>query len=435
MTALNPDGSVRWSSSLTGRALSSPAIGKDGSILVTDGNLTAFGPVGQVRWRYEDPVGLIFGSPLVTANGSILVIVESESLVCLSWNGTLIWKYNCSGIFGTPSSSPKGDILLLSKSAKDQNRTVMRSLLSNGTFSWEYGPFASSISFPCVASDGTIYVGGEDSSVLALSKEGSLIWRFATVGPVRGAPSLDHNGMVIVCTGYANSGNDLSHWEEFWSQRLYVLTSNGEVLWSTEGGNYLSSPSISASGEIFVVSGPSITCFDSNGAKKWAYTYWPLFDRWSPNSIAIGGDGTVFVNTQISILALGNGTPGCVQGLKGSLWGSKLEMEWGAPESIGAESILEYRIFVSHIIWGDPCSQTDYELLAIVPGDQTSFQYEGAQLYDIYQIYAVNEYGVSELSSNYYADQDQESNFILILFVVLTILSVVVVLYILKKRG
>jgi len=435
ITSLNPDGSVRWLSNLTGRALSSPAIGKDGSVLVTDGNLTAFGPEGQVRWCYKDGFGPISGSPLVTTNGTILAIVESASLVCISWNGTLIWKYNDTGIFGTPSCSPKGDVILLSRSSKDQNKTVMRSLSSNGTFLWKYGPFASSVSYPCVASNGTIYIGGEDSSVLAISNNGSLLWRFATVGPVRGAPSLDLNEMIVVCTGYANSGSDLSHWEDFWSQRLYVLTSNGEVIWSAEGGNYLSSPSISSSGEIFAVSGPSITSFNPNGTKKWSYTYWPLFDRWSPNSIAIGGDGTVFVNTQISILALGNGTPGCVQGLKGNLWGSKLELEWKAPESIGADSILEYRIYVSHIIWGDPSSQTDYELLAIVPGDQMFFQYEGAQLYDTYQIYAVNEYGVSELSSHYYVDQDQQSNFSLVLFVALTILFVVVVIYILKKRG
>lgn len=435
LTALNPDGSVRWVRNLTGRVPSSPAIGKDGSILVTDGNLTAFGPEGQVRWRYEDGFGPISGSPLIVANGSILAIVESEGLVCLSWNGTMIWRSNDTGAFGTPSSSPKGDILFLSKLKTDQNKIVMRSLSPNGTFSWEYGPFASSVTCPCVASDGTIYIGGEDNCVLAISKDGSLSWRFATVGPVRGVPSFGQNGTIIVCTGYANSGTDLSHWEEFWSQRLYVLTSSGAVLWSVEGGNYLSSPSISANGDIFVVSGPSIMCYGSDGVKKWSYTYWTLFDRFNPNSIAIGGDGTIFVNTPLSVLALGNGTPGYVQGLKGGLWGSKLKLAWEVPESIGADSILEYRIYVSHIIWGDPCSQTDYELLASVPGDQMSYQYDGAQLYDTYLVSAVNEYGESELPSHYYADQDQQSIFSLVLFVAFTILLVVLVLYVIRKRG
>jgi len=204
-----------------------------------------------------------------------------------------------------------------------------------------------------------------------------------------------------------------------------------------EGKNFLASPSISMEDIIFVTSGERVVCYSMTGEELWSYTYWTLFDRWHPTSIAIGDGGTIYVNTPTSILALGRGTPGQVQNLRGELWGKRLSLTWEEPESLGADAIEEYRIYVSHIIWGDPCSSTEPELLSTIPGDRRTFTYDNASLYDMYRVTAVNEYGESILANHFYAEHDllqSQGLFVAIVVVVTLAVAIGVILLIRQRR-
>ena len=91
--AFRPDGSVKWVKSLEGTILTSPVLGKSGSLyaIVTRGGfygarLYSFGSGGSIRWRYKMGEASWFGSPILTENGRILVGSEF-SLFALSADG------------------------------------------------------------------------------------------------------------------------------------------------------------------------------------------------------------------------------------------------------------------------------------------------------------------------------------------------------------
>ncbi len=431
LIALNPNGTVKWSYDLRGEVLSPPAIGIDGSILVIDGRVNAVDPEGRLLWNLTGTYGAISGSPLVTDSETICVIEDGGGVMSISKDGSTLWEINDEGTYGTPAMTSTGGVVYTVKD--NDNRFWIRTLDPDGSPAWSCGPFQLKITVPCVADNGTIYVGSEDGHVYAISPLGRVLWNFTTVGPVRGSPSLDSNGTVFACTGYTNGPED-GHWEEYEHQRLYAISGSGILKWYVEGRNFLASPSISKD-NVFVTSGGRVVCYSMIGEELWSYTYWPLIDRWHPTSIAIGNDGTVYVEAMIAVLALGRGTPGQIQNLKGELWGKKLSLSWDEPESRGADTIIEYRIYVSHIIWVDPSSSTEPELLCVVHGDQRTFAYDNASLYDMYTVTAVNEYGESALVAHYYADHDQLQSLGLAIAVVAVILaSTILSVFFLNRR-
>ncbi|MBM3301722.1 MAG: PQQ-like beta-propeller repeat protein, partial [Deltaproteobacteria bacterium] len=224
LIALYPNGSLKWLTSFRGEVLSTPAIGQDGSILVTDGRINAIDADGVILWNYTGSDGTILGSPLVLDDGTICVVEEGGGILCLTKEGLRAWEIADKGVYGIPAMASTGTILY---TAKDEDGQFWAKTLSaNGSLIWACGPFQSMITAPCVADDGTAYFGGEDGHVYAVSPQGAVVWSFATVGPVRGSPSLEPDGVVLACTGYVN-GVDNEHWEEFGHQRLYAISGNG----------------------------------------------------------------------------------------------------------------------------------------------------------------------------------------------------------------
>ncbi len=335
--------------------------------------------------------------------------------------------------------APDGGVVCLSVSRDVAGMAYLRKLTPDLGLEWSCGllttSFTPSFTAPSVAPSGTILVGLEENAVCAISPAGSILWEFSTVGPVRGTPSVAPDGSIVFGTGYSNI-LDTSHWNEFQSQRLYELNPDGTEKWSIEGANFLCDPAINANGDVFVTSGERVVCLNSSGGLRWSYTYWPIWDRWRPTGIAIGPDGTAYVNTLDDIRALGNGTPGAIVGLAGTLRGNHLRLTWKGVGGAGSDRILEYRIYISHTIIGDPSRMTPWEYLATVDGNATSFDYDGAQLYDHFIVKAVNRYGESELTSLYWASGDQnQADDYLVLIVVALVASILVVGFVILRRG
>jgi len=135
-------------------------------------------------------------------------------------------------------------------------------------------------SSPAIGPDGTIYVGSGDSSLYAVSTDGTVRWKYATGGNVESAPTIAPDGTVY-----------------FGSDRNYVcaLNPDGTLRWNyTTGSSVRSSPAIATDGTVYVGSTDHrLYAFDPNGTLKWSY----LTGSTVSSSPAISADGTIYVGS------------------------------------------------------------------------------------------------------------------------------------------
>jgi peptide/nickel transport system permease protein len=98
LIALNPDGTLRWKTSLPESPIGSLALGPQGIIYVTDskGGLSSFSQDGNLLWTYTtENFGKPNHGPIVAPNGSIYYLLEDfrgDSLYALLPNGQLLWS-------------------------------------------------------------------------------------------------------------------------------------------------------------------------------------------------------------------------------------------------------------------------------------------------------------------------------------------------------
>lgn len=265
-----------WSS-----ALNSPA---------NTGRSLLLGPAApNVVWQARVG-GNMRGGPAVDARGNIYVGAEDKHLYCVNSRGSIVWKYASNypfyptpaigpdgTIYGAssalhavaPNGTPKwkfarkdiGMVLLMPPKLSPDSRTVYINANSStgigdrliavdaasGAQKWER-IFAKGSSSLCgVAPDGTVYVGSEEMIVYALNPaNGAIKWKYQSGnGWIRGPIAVDDHGHVYVCVSTEiPNGN-----------ALVCLNPDGSVRWNYVGGGYLSNPpsiAISGDGTIFV---------------------------------------------------------------------------------------------------------------------------------------------------------------------------------------
>jgi outer membrane protein assembly factor BamB len=166
----------------------------------------------------------------------------------------------------------------------------------NGMPKWRVPLGERSYSTPCVADDGTIYVGSDAKKLRAIEPRGAVLWTIETDGEADTAPLITPDGLVVFAAGStlygARRGGDVA-WRYaakgkiftapalgpsglvfFGAQddRVYaVRASNGQLAWSTElGADVDGGPSIGDAGEIFVgTDGGEVVRLDDSGAVTW----------------------------------------------------------------------------------------------------------------------------------------------------------------------
>lgn len=235
--ALNPNGTLKWKYK-TGNALNAtPAIGLDGTIYVgsTDGFFYALNPNGTLKWKSK------YGSytACATAIGSDGTIYFSGEV---NDKGPLILGV---AIAYNPDGTEKW--------RKDRAGKVAR------------GGFV-------IAPDGTLYLGGEDSKLIAYNpNDGSIKWEYATKGPIRGCAAIDNDGNIYVGD---NSGY------------LHVIDPQGNKKWKEKklGASMWSSVIIGKDGVIYAaatqVNNTSAVLYAlKTNATGPASTGWPMQSR------------------------------------------------------------------------------------------------------------------------------------------------------------
>lgn len=286
--AFGPNGGLLWRFQAPGGVRSAPALGPGRTILVADdsGGLSALSPAGKLLWQ-RSLGGTTRGSPLLV-NGAILISVDS-SLVCLNLQGEPIWRRDL-GADAAPLArvdAPRGSLLVVGAAdgtlaAFDLGgRQIWRQALGAGIVSpvapdrrgnllvgdaegvlhsldaqtgaqrWARplvrradesqtmipgGPLI--VAPPLVAADGTIYQGGRDGGLSALSADGAIRWRYTTGSDITSTPIQRVDGTLIVA---------LLDW------RVLGMSPAGDVDWSIRlNGAVRTTPLYAAGGDLYV---------------------------------------------------------------------------------------------------------------------------------------------------------------------------------------
>jgi outer membrane protein assembly factor BamB len=110
----------------------------------------------------------------------------------------------------------------------------------DGTGKWSFSLQNHMIQSPAIATDGTVYFGGDDSNLYALDPNGRVKWKFATAGAIKSTPALAKNGTVYL------GGTD---------HNLYAIASDGKLKWKFTTAGQVFSPTIGDDGTIYFQNG------------------------------------------------------------------------------------------------------------------------------------------------------------------------------------
>lgn len=120
---------------------------------------------------------------------------------------------------------------------------------------------------PVVGREGTIYIpsGGEGQAIVAVSPEGTLMWRYGSTEGVRSSPAIS--------TRISSEGiKEEVVYVGLLVGELVALNSQGEVLWSLPTGERnFSSPTLGPSGTLYLGVGVKVLAVSPEGRIKWEF--------------------------------------------------------------------------------------------------------------------------------------------------------------------
>ncbi|MDH4209067.1 MAG: PQQ-binding-like beta-propeller repeat protein, partial [Anaerolineae bacterium] len=160
------------------------------------GRSQAQGPiVPALKWVYR--AGLLAGSPVSAADGSLYFGSLDGNLYALSPDGVEMWRSPLGQISGTPALSPEGLIYVGVASPVEE---MFYALNRDGSVAWRFHLEGHIVeSAPVVATDGILYVSASDTqtgggAVVALSPDGGERWRYEVASRLPFSPTLGPDG-------------------------------------------------------------------------------------------------------------------------------------------------------------------------------------------------------------------------------------------------
>lgn len=178
--AINADGTLKWTRELEGEHRASPAIGADGTLYIgsRDKFLYALNPAdGSEKWKFAAG-SMVLSSPIIDSDGTIYFGSYKGKFYAVNPDGTEKWFYQFSEDLGFIENDCAviGDNNVIYFPASDPEYWFYKrvyALNTDGTLKWKY-PTDLTVRTPAaLASDGTIYVGATDGTLLALDGESS----------------------------------------------------------------------------------------------------------------------------------------------------------------------------------------------------------------------------------------------------------------------
>ncbi|HDX9591489.1 TPA: PQQ-like beta-propeller repeat protein [Bacillus pseudomycoides] len=283
--ALNPDGSVKWKKEYIGGGSSTPVIAEDGTIYTAGwGTLTVLNPDGSIKWQVKSSnTNNINYTPVLDRDGTIYV-QNGKRLEAYNPDGSKKWSSNDFLSGGAPNS------MLISK-------------------------------------DGTIYTLAVDlgnKHLYAHDKNGKELWHKYVWGEYDGKGiALGKNDEILVNTQdklyvFDKNGNIVHQWKEKKEEGLLsaptISSTDGTIYVGGRGyiyaynpdyslkwkyptkGNVWEAPVIDKNGVIYFKTSDEMYALQPDATLKWKMLKSTTYFNFgvSNNSITIGKDGTLY---------------------------------------------------------------------------------------------------------------------------------------------
>jgi outer membrane protein assembly factor BamB len=189
---------------------------------------------------------------------------------------TIGWSHNVGGpVEAQVTASPDGQTLYVA--SLGGSLTALARL--DGVEQWTVALGDRAYATPCVARDGTIYVGSDAKKLIAFSPDGKVKWSLETDGDADTGPAIARDGSVVFAAG----------------RMVYAVTPYGQIRWRFGAKRKVfTSPAIASNGRVFFGSQDHHAyALSEQGALIWRVDLGADVD----GAPAIGDDGAVFFGT------------------------------------------------------------------------------------------------------------------------------------------
>ncbi len=214
--ALHPNLTLAWQVNLPMNEWASDAVVDDAGVTYfnsSDGFLHAVKADGTDAWP-PFPLtkqSIIIAAPALGADG-VLYVSDGDSLRAINTMGQLGWSAPLPGEAFTPVVGIDGRIYVVTTSDG-----VVHAFDANGTEAWSVTiPSGCRTETPAVGADGTIYIGGGDGQIHAITPAGAAKWTTPIADQPRSGVAVGGNGTIYVTT----------------SASVVALSATGTQLWS-----------------------------------------------------------------------------------------------------------------------------------------------------------------------------------------------------------
>ena len=204
IVALDSDyGHLIWKYTTGDSVLSSPAIGRDGTIYCGshDKNIYALYSNGTFKWKFKTG-GWVHGIPTIADDDTIYCGSDDDYLYALYPNGTMKWRYKTGAIWGSPALDKNGIIYTGTWNKK------LHAIYPDGTLKWttnvSKGIWGMS---PIISDEGIIYVGTcnfayrKGGPFYAINPDGTIRYKSTFKGGMFwSSPAIGDDGTIYICT-------------------------------------------------------------------------------------------------------------------------------------------------------------------------------------------------------------------------------------------
>jgi outer membrane protein assembly factor BamB len=187
------DGAVRWTLAFGDRGYSTPCVAGDGTVYVGSDakKFLAVTPDGKIKWSLETDGEADTGAAL--APDGTVVVAAGRMVYGLTALGYVKWRFAAKRkIFSSPAVAASGRVFFGSQDHRAY------ALTTDGKLAWSVDLGADVDASPAVGDDGAAYFGSDAGELVRLDpNDGTIVWRTALGGYVRGALAVARNGDVL----------------------------------------------------------------------------------------------------------------------------------------------------------------------------------------------------------------------------------------------
>ena len=198
--------------------------------------------------------------------------------------------------------------------------------------------------FPALARDNTMYVGGHNGCVYAISPDGTIEWVY------EGASSVRTNAAVYYSPDNENAQYNGTIYVGLLDGRLVALDPAGNKKWNWHAGTPISSPALAADGTIYVGKRPAkLVAIRPNGMGRWSCPV-PGGTLGICDPV-VGPDGTIYFGTRDDEYFYAVDSDGEVK------WATHIPGGINTPAAIGRDGTIYFGGGLHlHALWpnGDP---------------------------------------------------------------------------------